>query len=342
MRFVDEAKIRVEAGNGGAGCMSFRREKYIEFGGPNGGDGGNGGNVYLLADPQLNTLIDFRYRRLFRAQHGQPGMGRDRSGKSGEDLEIRVPVGTVVYDLETEELLGELLKPNERLHVAKGGRHGFGNTQYKSSTNRAPRKTTPGTPGEHRDLRLEMRLLADVGLLGLPNAGKSTLLRQISAARPKVGDYPFTTLYPSLGVVSTGPDQSFVLADIPGIIEGAADGAGLGLQFLRHVARTGLLLHVADILSEHLVEDIRTIEAELEQFDSTLLMKPRWLVLNKVDACTDPTTAIIVANVRRDLDWQGPIHAVSAVSGLGCRELVTAVQAHLDRQRQERATESSR
>lgn len=332
MRFVDEAKIRVEAGNGGAGCMSFRREKYIEFGGPDGGDGGNGGDVYLCADPQLNTLIDFRYRRLFRAVHGRPGMGRDRIGKSGDDLEIRVPVGTIVYDLETDEVLGELLRPDSRLHVAKGGRHGFGNAHFKSSTNRAPRRTTPGTPGECRELRLEMRLLADVGLLGLPNAGKSTLLRQVSAARPKVGDYPFTTLYPSLGVVTTAPEHSFVLADIPGIIEGAAEGAGLGLQFLRHVARTGLLLHVVDILSEHLIEDINTITTELGQYDADLQSKSRWLVLNKIDTCTDRVD-LIIDQVRQELPWHGPLYAVSAATGQGCRELVYAVQTYLDQHR---------
>lgn len=328
MRFVDEAKIRVEAGNGGAGCMSFRREKYIEFGGPDGGDGGDGGSIYLVADPQLNTLVDFRYRRLFRAPNGRPGMGRDRIGKSGEDLEIRVPVGTLVHDVETDELLGELLTPDSRVAVARGGRHGLGNARFKSSTNRAPRRTTPGTPGEMRELRLEMRLLADVGLLGLPNAGKSTLLRQLSAARPKVGDYPFTTLYPSLGVVTVGTDHSFVLADIPGIIEGAADGAGLGLQFLRHVARTRLLLHVVDILSPTLRDDIQTIGDELERYDGALLDRPRWLVLNKVDAHPESVDTLL-ADLRRDLNWEAPIFVISAVTGFGCRELANAVQQHL-------------
>ncbi|HEB80626.1 MAG TPA: GTPase ObgE, partial [Chromatiales bacterium] len=243
MRFVDEAIIRVEAGRGGHGCMSFRREKFIPYGGPDGGDGGDGATVYLVADPALTTLVDFRYKRLFRAQRGQDGMGANCTGRSGTDLEIRVPVGTVVTDAGTEEILGDLVEPGQRLKVAHGGRHGLGNTRFKSSTNRAPRRTTQGTEGEARDLRLELKMLADVGLLGLPNAGKSTLLRAVSAARPKIADYPFTTLYPHLGVVRIG-EQGFVMADIPGLIEGAAEGAGLGLRFLRHVARTRLLLQV--------------------------------------------------------------------------------------------------
>jgi len=293
MKFVDEAKIHVTAGKGGDGCLSFRREKYVEFGGPDGGDGGDGGSVYLVGDEALNTLIDFRYKRIFKAENGQPGMGRQRTGRGGEDLEIRVPVGTVVEDADTGERIGEILNGGARLLVAQGGFHGLGNERFKSSVNRAPRKTTPGTPGEARMLSLELKLLADVGLVGLPNAGKSTLIRQVSAARPKVADYPFTTLKPELGVVRAGEGSAFVVADIPGIIEGAHEGVGLGLTFLRHVSRCRLLLHVIDASglpgSEPAEAAFATIVDELAQYDATLggdaslSSRERWVVLNKID-----------------------------------------------------------
>ncbi len=331
MRFVDEAVIRVEAGRGGHGCMSFRREKFIPFGGPDGGDGGNGATVYLVADPALTTLVDFRYKRLFRAQRGQDGMGANCTGRSGTDLEIRVPVGTIVTDAGTEEILGDLVEPGQRLKVANGGRHGLGNTRFKSSTNRAPRRTTQGTEGEARDLRLELKMLADVGLLGLPNAGKSTLLRAVSAARPKIADYPFTTLYPHLGVVRIG-EQGFVMADIPGLIEGAAEGAGLGLRFLRHVARTRLLLQVIDLLP---VDDsdpavaVHTIAAELERFNPELARRERWLVLNKTDLLAPEAREEHCRALVERLGWSGPWFAVSAATGAGTRELVGAVLRHL-------------
>ncbi len=331
MRFVDEAIIRVEAGRGGHGCMSFRREKFIPYGGPDGGDGGDGATVYLVADPALTTLVDFRYKRLFRAQRGQDGMGANCTGRSGTDLEIRVPVGTVVTDAGTEEILGDLVEPGQRLKVAHGGRHGLGNTRFKSSTNRAPRRTTQGTEGEARDLRLELKMLADVGLLGLPNAGKSTLLRAVSAARPKIADYPFTTLYPHLGVVRIG-EQGFVMADIPGLIEGAAEGAGLGLRFLRHVARTRLLLQVTDLLpadgSDPAVA-VRTIAAELERFNPELARRERWLVLNKTDLLAPEAREGHCRALVERLGWSGPWFAVSAATGAGTRELVGAVLRHL-------------
>ncbi len=286
MKFVDEATIDVKAGDGGNGCVSFRREKFIPKGGPDGGDGGDGGSVYLLADAGLNTLADFRYDRRFRARRGENGAGRNCTGKSGEDLEVRVPAGTLVYDEDTGELLGDLVRDQQRMLVARGGFHGLGNARYKSSTNRAPRQSKPGTPGEQRTLRLELKLLADVGLLGKPNAGKSTLIRAISSARPKVADYPFTTLYPNLGVVRVAAHRSFVVADIPGLIEGAADGAGLGIQFLKHLSRTGLLLHLVDVApldGSDPVDDVRMVVGELEKFNAELGGRERWLVLNKVD-----------------------------------------------------------
>ncbi|MCC6595338.1 MAG: GTPase ObgE, partial [Rhodanobacteraceae bacterium] len=285
MKFVDEAIIHVHAGNGGNGCVGFRREKFIPFGGPDGGDGGAGGNVWLLADEGLNTLVDFRHQRVFRAQRGENGMGRQMAGKAGADAVIRVPVGTVVINTATDEQIGDLTAHGQRLLVAQGGQGGLGNMHFKSSVNRAPRKATPGSPGDERELKLELKVLADVGLLGFPNAGKSTLIRAVSAATPKVADYPFTTLQPHLGVVRIGTDQSFVIADIPGLIEGAADGAGLGIQFLKHVARTRLLLHVVDMAPLDGVTDpvaeIRAIEKELKSYDASLLRRPRWLVLNK-------------------------------------------------------------
>lgn len=333
MKFVDEVRISVTAGKGGDGCLSFRREKFIEYGGPDGGDGGVGGSINLTVDHQLNTLIDFRYKRIFKARNGQPGSGRDRFGKAGEDLEIRVPVGTYVYDENTDELIGELLEADSRLLVAQGGRHGFGNAYFKSSTNRAPRKFTLGTLGEARDLRLELKLLADVGLVGLPNAGKSTLISRVSAARPKVADYPFTTLHPVLGVVSLGPERSFVLADIPGIIEGAAEGAGLGLQFLRHLERTRLLLHVVDISEvdpeRDPVGDIKTIAAELKKHNRNLASRERWLVLNKIDVLPPDARAAVLKKIRSKLRWKGPILAISGVTGDGCHDLMLAVEERL-------------
>jgi GTP-binding protein len=333
MRFVDEAVIRVEAGNGGAGCMSFRREKFIPYGGPDGGDGGDGGNIYFEADEGLNTLVDFRYNRLFRAEHGQRGMGSQCSGKSGEDMVIRVPLGTLAYDAETNELLGDLVTLGQRLLVAKGGFHGLGNTRFKSSTNRAPRKTSPGTPGENRQLRLELNVLADVGLLGLPNAGKSTLIRAISAARPKVADYPFTTLHPYLGVVRVDEEQSFVVADIPGLIEGAAEGAGLGIRFLKHLSRTRLLLHLVDIATPmdaaESINAIETIEAELEKFSEDLHGRERWLVFSKMDLLTEEERNGRIREIMKATQWNGPAFPISAVTGEGCRDLVYKIQERL-------------
>lgn len=334
MKFIDEATIRVEGGDGGNGCVSFRREKYIPFGGPNGGDGGDGGSVYLVASADLNTLVDFRYKRLFRAERGQHGMGSDCTGRSGEDTDIQVPVGTVVIDNDSDEVIGDLTKPGQRLLVAHGGFHGLGNARFKSSTNRAPRQTTPGTPGEVRNLRLELKLLADVGLLGMPNAGKSTFIRAVSAARPKVADYPFTTLYPNLGVVSIEPHRSFVIADIPGVIEGAAEGAGLGIQFLKHLSRTRLLLHLVDVASydpdSDPVQDVRKIEIELARFSADLAARERWLVLNKIDLLEPEARDAKVRDVVERLAWRGPVFAISAIQGLGCRELSFQIMAYLE------------
>ena len=336
MKFVDEAYIQVEAGNGGDGCLSFRREKFIPKGGPNGGDGGDGGSVYLIVNEGLNTLADFRYQRLFRAEKGQHGMGRDRIGKSGEDLYIEVPLGTLVYDDDTQELIGDMVTNKQTLLVAKGGNHGLGNTRFKSSTNRAPRKTTKGTAGEIRKLKLELQVLADVGLLGMPNAGKSTLIRAISSARPKVADYPFTTLYPNLGVVRIGHDQSFVVADIPGLIEGAAEGIGLGIQFLKHLSRTRILLHLVDIATcsdiNEAVNNIRVIEKELAEFGAQLDEKERWLVLNKADLLDDKITTQYKNDITQELDYKAPVFVVSAVTGKGCQELTKAIQAWIDKQ----------
>ena len=334
MKFIDEAKISVQAGNGGEGCLSFRREKYVALGGPDGGDGGDGGSVYLEVEPRLNTLIDFRYKRIFKARNGQPGMGRDRIGKSAEDLIIRVPPGTIVHDAETDELIGDLTAEHSRMLVAQAGFHGLGNARFKSSVNRAPRKTTKGTPGESRDLRMELKLLADVGLLGLPNAGKSSLISQVSAARPKIADYPFTTLRPILGVVSVGTDTSFVVADIPGIIEGAADGAGLGVQFLRHVERTKLLLHVIDVSQFDPAQDpavhFRTITHELSAYRNPLVDRERWVVFNKIDVFGDSYDDD-TAKFRAATDWDGLIFHVSAATGAGCDKLVNAVSDRLTR-----------
>jgi GTP-binding protein len=342
MKFVDEVTIRVDAGKGGNGCMGFRREKFIPRGGPDGGDGGDGGSIYLVVDEGLNTLVDFRYERRFKAQDGQPGMGKQCNGRKGEDLHVRVPVGTLVFDANTEELIGDLVKAADTLLVARGGRHGLGNMNFKSSTNRAPRKTTKGEPGEGRDLRLELRLLADVGVVGLPNAGKSSLIRAVSAARPKVADYPFSTLYPSLGVVRTGPGSSFVIADVPGLIEGASQGAGLGIQFLRHLGRTRLLLHLIDVAvateGRDPVEDFRTVDTELHNYSEELSGRERWLVLNKIDMLPAEERASAVDAIVQGIGWQGPVYAVSALSGEGCEALMLRVQDRLNRMLAEQAT----
>jgi GTP-binding protein len=333
MKFVDEATISVQAGNGGHGCLSFRREKYIERGGPDGGDGGRGGSVYLVAQAGTNTLADFRVTRKYRARSGQPGGGQNKSGKSGNDLDVLVPCGTVVQDVDTGELIGDLTDAGQRLKVAEGGRGGLGNTHFKSSVNRAPRKITLGTSGEMRHLKLELKLLADVGLVGLPNAGKSTLIRAMSAARPKVAAYPFTTLHPHLGVVAVGPLQSFVMADIPGLIEGAAEGAGLGIQFLRHLERTRLLLHVVDIapldVHERPADQIKAIEQELKKFSKELAGKPRWLVLNKVDLVAAEDLPAERERLIGELQWDGPVFEVSAATGAGTEKLGQAVVREL-------------
>ena len=334
MKFVDEATVRVQAGNGGHGCLSFRREKYVERGGPDGGDGGHGGDVYLVADESINTLVDFRVARRFRAESGRGGAGRNMTGRSGEDLDVPVPRGTVVHDVDTGELIGDLTENGQRLKVVEGGRGGLGNTRFKSSTNRAPRKITQGTPGESRHLALELKLLADVGLVGLPNAGKSTLIRSMSAARPKVADYPFTTLHPNLGVVSVGPLQSFVMADVPGLIEGAAEGAGLGIQFLKHLQRTRLLLHLVDIApinaDENPADAFRSIAGELSKFSEDLTDKPRWLVINKIDLLPSEERDLVKDQLVAELDWDGPVFLVSAETGEGTAELGQAVMRELE------------
>lgn len=324
MKFVDEAEIKVEAGKGGNGCLSFRREKYIEKGGPDGGDGGDGGNVFLQADASLNTLVDFRFQPRYRAQPGQPGQGRNCTGRRGKDLLVNVPVGTSVIDTDTEELIADLEKADQRVMVAKGGFHGLGNTRFKSSTNRAPRQTTEGTAGEMRTLQLQLRLVADVGLLGLPNAGKSTLIRSVSAARPKVADYPFTTVVPNLGVVSLGLERSFVMADIPGLIEGASEGAGLGFRFLKHLSRTRLLLHLIDALpidGSDPVSNAAAIVEELQNFSPTLAKKERWLVVNKIDLLQPSDREALIRELRDRLSWNGEILAVSALNSEGCDQL---------------------
>jgi GTP-binding protein len=333
MKFVDEAVIDIAAGHGGAGAVSFRREKFIPFGGPNGGDGGRGGSVYMVADPNLNTLIDYRYTRRFEARNGEPGRGADQFGAAGEDVVLRVPVGTVVTDDETGEAVAELLVPGERVRVLRGGDGGFGNLHFKSSTNRAPRQKTPGWPGEARRVRLELRVLADVGLLGLPNAGKSTLIAAVSNARPKIADYPFTTLHPNLGVVRVGPEQSFVVADIPGLIEGASEGAGLGHRFLRHLQRTRLLLHLVDMApfddAADPVKQARAIVAELKKYDPALHAKPRWLVPTKMDMVPIEERASRVRDFVRRLRWKGPVFPISALTREGLEPLLRAVYAEI-------------
>ncbi len=326
MKFIDEAKIEVHAGKGGDGAATFRREKYIRYGGPNGGDGGRGGSVWARADRNINTLIDYRFDRIHRAESGVKGMGADCNGRGGEDVELRVPVGTVIRDEETRDLVADLAKDGERALLARGGQGGLGNIHFKSSINRAPRQFTRGEPGESRRLALELRVLADVGLLGLPNAGKSSFIRAVSSARPKVADYPFTTLNPSLGVVRAG-NSSFVVADIPGLIEGAADGAGLGHQFLRHLARTRLLLHLVDLMDDDLVHRVRVIAAELKKYDEALHRKPRWLVFNKTDAVNDAKAR--AEKTVRALRWKRPWFAISALSGEGCDALSKAIVREL-------------
>ena len=326
MKFIDEAKIEVHAGKGGDGAATFRREKYIRYGGPNGGDGGRGGSVWARADRNINTLIDYRFDRIHRADSGGKGMGADCNGRGGEDVELRVPVGTVIRDEETGDLVADLAKDGERALLARGGQGGLGNIHFKSSINRAPRQFTRGEPGESRRLALELRVLADVGLLGLPNAGKSSLIRAVSSARPKVADYPFTTLNPSLGVVRAG-NSSFVIADIPGLIEGAAEGAGLGHQFLRHLARTRLLLHLVDLMDDDLVHRVRVIAAELKKYDVALHRKPRWLVFNKTDAVNDAKAR--AEKTVRALRWKRPWFAISALTGEGCDALSKAIVREL-------------
>ena len=334
MKFVDEATIRVQAGSGGHGALSFRREKYVERGGPDGGDGGDGGSVYLVADASLNTLADFRVARKFKAKSGVGGAGQNRTGRSGDDLDVMVPRGTVVHDVDTGELICDLTETGQRQKVADGGRGGLGNTRFKSSVNRAPRKTTNGTPGEARHLRLELKVLADVGLLGMPNAGKSTLISAMSEAKPRVADYPFTTLHPNLGVVRVGQLQSFVMADIPGLIEGASDGAGLGIQFLKHLQRTRLLLHLVDIApidpAVNPADEVKAIERELSRFSNELAEKPRWLVINKIDLLNDADRPVARGMLLEELLWEGPVFEVSAATGEGTEALGRAVMQHLE------------
>ena len=338
MKLVDEAEITVIAGNGGDGCIGFRREKFIPLGGPDGGDGGNGGDVWLQADENLNTLVDFRHQRQFKAQRGENGMGSQMYGKGGEDTTIRVPVGTMITNVDTDEVIGDLTSHGQRMLVAQGGKGGLGNIHFKTSVNRAPRKATPGTPGDVRELKLELRLLADVGLLGFPNAGKSTFIRAVSAATPRVADYPFTTLHPNLGVVSLGTDQSFVIADIPGLIEGASEGAGLGIQFLRHVSRTSLLLHIVDIApidGSDVAGQVRAIEQELEKFNPELLERPRWLVLNKADLLAEDERQAAAEQVVAELGWTAPWFLVSAATRDNTMPVCQQVQRFFESQREE-------
>jgi len=333
MKFVDEATIEVSAGKGGNGCVSFRREKFVPKGGPDGGDGGDGGSVLLEGDDALNTMIDYRYTRRFRADNGEAGRGRNCSGKSGADLILPVPLGTTVLDEDSGEVLGDIREAGERLLVAQGGFHGLGNTRYKSSVNRAPRQSSPGTEGESRKLKLELKVLADVGLLGLPNAGKSTFIRAVSAATPKVADYPFTTLIPSLGVVKVDAHRSFVVADIPGLIEGASEGAGLGIRFLKHLTRNRVLLHLVDVApidGSDPAEAACAVIRELERFSPTLAARPRWLVLNKIDLLCEAEIAACRERVVAALGWEGPVYEISAVSGQHTSALCGDLMSHLE------------
>ena len=336
MKFVDEAYIDVAAGDGGAGCVSFRHEKYKEFGGPNGGDGGRGGHVFAVADPSLNTLVDYRFARRHEARRGEHGMGSDMFGAAGADITLKMPVGTVLSDAQTGEVLFELLQPGEVITIAKGGDGGFGNLRFKSAINRAPRQKTPGWPGEKRSLKLELKVLADVGLLGMPNAGKSTLITAISNARPRIADYPFTTLHPNLGVVRVGPEQSFVVADLPGLIEGAAQGAGLGHLFLRHLQRTRLLLHIVDIApfdeGVDTVAQAKAIVNELKKYDQALFKKPRWLVLNKLDMLDADQRDAVVADFVQRYKFKGPVFEISALTREGCEPLIKAIYKHIKAQ----------
>ena len=336
MKFVDEATIDIAAGAGGAGCMSFRREKFIPFGGPNGGDGGKGGSVFAVADRNINTLIDYRYARRHEARNGEAGRGSDQFGAAAADIVLRMPVGTIVRDFESDEVLAELLEPGVPVLLAKGGDGGFGNMHFKSSTNRAPRQKTPGWPGDAKKLKLELRVLADVGLLGLPNAGKSTLIASISNARPKIADYPFTTLHPNLGVVRAGPERSFVVADLPGLIEGAAEGAGLGHLFLRHLQRTRLLLHVVDMATfdgADPVAQAKSIIKELRKYDEALYDKPRWIVLNKLDMVPGQEREARVKDFIKRLRWKGPVFQISALAREGLDPMVQAIYEHVASQK---------
>jgi len=338
VKFVDEAPIDVRAGKGGHGCLSFRREKYIPKGGPDGGDGGDGGAVILETDASLNTLVDYRYQRHYQAQNGEPGKGKNCTGRKGQNLVLKVPVGTTVIDTENGEILGDLIVVGQQLVVASGGFHGLGNTRFKSSTNRAPRQTTPGGDGESLKLRLELKVLADVGLLGLPNAGKSTLIRSVSAATPKVADYPFTTLIPNLGVVQLGPYRSFVMADVPGLIEGASSGAGLGIRFLKHLTRTRLLLHLVDMLpvdGSDPLQNALSIHRELNTFSPTLAARDRWLVLNKIDLLPADSVDAVCQTLIDDLEWSGPVYKVSALSGSGTNGLCEDIYTHLTQRREQ-------
>ena len=338
MKFVDEAFIDIAAGDGGNGCVSFRHEKYKEFGGPNGGDGGRGGHVFAYVDPNLNTLVDYRYSRRHEAKRGHHGMGSDMFGAAGDDITLKMPVGTLITDAETGEVLYELLTPGETVMIAKGGDGGYGNMRFKSAINRAPRQKTPGWPGERKSLKLELKVLADVGLLGMPNAGKSTFIAAVSNARPKIADYPFTTLHPNLGVVRVGPEQSFVIADVPGLIEGASEGAGLGHQFLRHLQRTRLLLHLVDVApfddGVDPVAQAKAIVAELKKYDKALFAKPRWLVLNKLDMVDADERAALIADFVKRFKYKGPVFAISALTREGCEPLIQSIYKHLAAQRQ--------
>ena len=345
MKFVDEAKIIVEAGKGGNGCVSFRREKYIPKGGPDGGDGGDGGSVYFVANEELNTLVDFRFTRYYRAESGTQGQSKNCTGKKGESLYIQVPIGTIIRDIDTQEVLGDLTEAEQTIKVCQGGFHGLGNVRFKSSINRAPRQSSNGTMGERREVELELQVLADVGLLGMPNAGKSTFIRSVSSAKPKVANYPFTTLYPNLGVVSVDKYKSFVVADIPGLIEGASEGAGLGIQFLRHLSRTGLLLHIVDAApadeTADPVDEIRKIENELSQYSDELAQQPRWLVINKLDLLLEDEQDEICERILSELNWKAPYFRISALDGDGTKQLCYEIMAFIDNNKEKAESDNS-